>query len=303
MSDPVNSVTLKQATTQYRGRFAPSPSGPLHFGSLVAAVGSFMQARFHQGAWLVRIENIDPPREMPGAIDLILYQLEQFGLHWDEPVIYQSERSQAYDQVLAYLAEKKLSYFCDCPRKQIMAQGGYYKGQCRHRNLGAGNRALRFVNHHPVTSFSDQLQGQITLPPAFAAEDFIIRRRDGLYAYQLAVVVDDIDSNITEVVRGADLITPTGRQLALFNALEKPSPNYLHLPLASHADGHKLSKQTHAPALDSKNPAAQLVAALNFLGQEIPDDYRHNSVEEVLNWGISNWKLNKVAKCEKIIID
>ncbi|TCI04764.1 tRNA glutamyl-Q(34) synthetase GluQRS [Corallincola luteus] len=303
MSDNAESQPLIKTAAPYRGRFAPSPSGPLHFGSLVAAVGSYMQARANRGQWLVRIENIDPPREMPGATDIILRQLELFGLHWDESLLYQSDRSQAYDETLQRLADAGLSYHCNCTRKSIMARGGYYSGHCRKRDLGPDNTALRFVNHHPVAEFDDQLQGKIILPSDFANEDFIIRRRDGLYAYQLAVVVDDIDTGITEVVRGADLITPTGRQIAFFNALGSTAPDYLHLPLATHADGHKLSKQTHAPALREDQRVLELIDALKFLGQKVPNECQDGSVDEVLQWGVAHWQLDRVAKCEKIAID
>ncbi|GAA5215919.1 tRNA glutamyl-Q(34) synthetase GluQRS [Corallincola platygyrae] len=292
-----------EAAAPYRGRFAPSPSGPLHFGSLIAAVGSYMQARSQQGQWLLRVENIDPPREMPGADSIILRQLEKFGLHWDGPVIYQSERSDAYDAVLDDLRARNLSYYCHCTRKSIMAQGGFYTGVCRDKNLGDQDTALRFINHHPVAQFEDKLLGPIALNQAFANEDFIIRRRDRLYAYQLAVVVDDIDEQITEVVRGADLITPTGRQIALFNALGAKTPDYLHLPLATHADGHKLSKQTHAPALDEENVLEQLMAALKFLRQPLPRDAKDASVEELLAWSAKHWQLNLIPKAEKIAID
>lgn len=199
----------------YIGRFAPSPSGPLHFGSLVAALGSYFQAKSQKGQWLVRMEDLDPPREMPGAADLILKTLETYQLHWDGEVIYQSHRHPAYQaQIERWLTEQQ-AYYCECTRKQIKALGGFYNGHCRHSALDDnGERAVRLVMNHPVESFEDIRHGTMSIPAELAKEDFIIKRRDGLFAYNLAVVLDDIAQGVTEVVRGADLIEPTGRQIS-----------------------------------------------------------------------------------------
>ncbi len=203
----------------YIGRFAPSPSGPLHFGSLIAALGSFLQARAQQGRWLVRIEDIDPPREMAGAADLILKTLETHGLRWDGEVMYQSRRHARYDEIIDQLYRAGDLYWCRCTRREIMANGGFYNGHCRTLGLSAEGCAARLRQHQPVYDFEDGLQGHIAVPAALAEEDFIVRRRDGLYAYNLAVVVDDMDCGITEIVRGADLLEPTVRQIALYQTL------------------------------------------------------------------------------------
>ncbi|WP_256744550.1 tRNA glutamyl-Q(34) synthetase GluQRS, partial [Cronobacter sakazakii] len=226
----------------YIGRFAPSPSGELHFGSLIAALGSYLQARALQGQWLVRIEDIDPPREVPGAADAILRQLDHYGLHWDGEVLYQSQRHEAYREALAYLREHGLSYYCTCPRSRIQQLGGIYDGHCRALRYGPENAAVRLVQTHPVMAFTDKLRGNITADPALAREDFMIHRRDGLFAYNLAVVVDDHFQGVTEIVRGADLIEPTVRQISLYQQFGWQAPDYVHLPLVVNLDGNKLSK-------------------------------------------------------------
>ncbi|MGU5717434.1 tRNA glutamyl-Q(34) synthetase GluQRS [Aeromonas taiwanensis] len=284
----------------YVGRFAPSPSGPLHFGSLVAALGSFLQARSRQGHWLVRIEDIDPPREMPGAAGLILQTLEDHGLAWDGEVMYQSRRHERYDEIIARLYDAGDLYWCRCTRREIMASGGFYNGHCRTLGLAAEGCAARLRQHHPVYRFEDALQGEITVPAALAEEDFIVRRRDGLYAYNLAVVVDDMDSGITEIVRGADLLEPTVRQIALYQTLEAPVPAWVHLPLAVLADGNKLSKQNHAPALARDERCQALWQALAFLGQCPPPELKAGSVDEIIAWGITHWRLDRVPRQQKI---
>ncbi|MBP4039862.1 tRNA glutamyl-Q(34) synthetase GluQRS [Aeromonas sp. SrichE-2G] len=284
----------------YVGRFAPSPSGPLHFGSLVAALGSFLQARSRQGHWLVRIEDIDPPREMPGAAGLILQTLEDHGLAWDGEVMYQSRRHERYDEIIARLYDAGDLYWCHCTRREIMASGGFYNGHCRTLGLAAEGCAARLRQHHPVYRFEDALQGEITVPAALAEEDFIVRRRDGLYAYNLAVVVDDMDSGITEIVRGADLLEPTVRQIALYQTLGAPVPAWVHLPLAVLADGNKLSKQNHAPALARDERSQALWQALAFLGQCPPPELKAGSVDEIIAWGITHWRLDRVPRQQKI---
>ncbi|MFP2771043.1 tRNA glutamyl-Q(34) synthetase GluQRS [Oceanisphaera sp. KMM 10153] len=283
----------KTAPNRYIGRFAPSPSGPLHFGSLIAALGSYLQARSHQGLWLLRIEDLDPPREVPGAADAILRTLDAFGLHWDGTALYQSRRLDVYQAVLDELARQGLTYHCRCTRKMVSATGGFYNGHCRDLALPAEHAAIRLVMDQPVCGFNDRLQGDISVPEALAEEDFIVRRRDGLYAYNLAVVVDDAEAGITEVVRGADLLDPTVRQIALYQMLNAPEPDWLHLPLALYS-GHKLSKQNHAPALDDRQPGKALWHALDFLGQEPPSAFFGAGAAELLHWACRHWRLDRV---------
>ena len=238
--------------SDYIGRFAPSPSGELHFGSLIAALGSYLQARAKGGIWRVRIEDIDPPREVPGAADTILRQLDRYGLHWDGEVLWQSQRHDAYRERLAWLRDRDLCYYCTCTRARIHSVGGIYDGHCRDLRLGAENAALRLRQTRPVLEFYDQLRGTLVADEPLAREDFIIHRRDGLFAYNLAVVVDDHFQGVSEIVRGADLIEPTVRQISLYQHFGWPVPDYVHLPLALNAEGNKLSKQNHAPALPER---------------------------------------------------
>ncbi|KJY83640.1 glutamyl-tRNA synthetase [Vibrio galatheae] len=285
----------------YIGRFAPSPSGPLHFGSLVAALGSYFQAKAHQGQWLVRIEDLDPPREMPGAADLILKTLDAYHLHWDGEVVYQSERHELYqNQIDRWLASGQ-AYYCQCTRKQIKALGGFYRGTCRNLHLTNESQcAIRLRMTHPIYQFEDQRHGTLTIPTSLADEDFIIKRRDGLFAYNLAVVLDDIDQGVTEVVRGADLIEPTGRQISLYHMLAKTEVKYLHLPLALDKTGHKLSKQNHAKAIDNDNPKPALLDAMQFLGFDITEEIHQASVSEIIAWGVENWHVEQLPAATEI---
>lgn len=282
--------------SHYIGRFAPSPSGELHFGSLIAALGSYLQARANQGAWLVRIEDIDPPREVPGAATTILRQLEHYGLHWDGEVLWQSQRHDAYREVLATLQRGGLSYFCTCTRARIQSIGGIYDGYCRTRHNGPKNAALRLLQHQPVLYFDDRLRGRIVADEKLAREDFIIHRRDGLFAYNLAVVVDDHFQGVTEIVRGADLIEPTVRQISLYQQLGWPVPGYIHLPLALNEQGNKLSKQNHAPALPGGDPRPIIIRALQFLNQDVTNEWQDLSIEALLNRAVENWSLSRVPE-------
>ena len=279
----------------YIGRFAPSPSGPLHFGSLVAALGSYFQAKSNQGKWLVRMEDLDPPREMTGAADLILKTLEAYHLFWDGEVVYQSQRHDMYQAQIDQWVADKQAYYCQCTRKQIKALGGFYNGHCRHAGLiDSGEQAVRLCMDYPVESFDDVRHGTIQIPKALAKEDFIIKRRDGLFAYNLAVVLDDIDQGVTEVVRGADLIEPTGRQISLYKTLKQKTVSYLHLPLATDSLGNKLSKQNHATAIDLDNPKPTLLNAMHFLGFTIPETICEASIDEILLWGSQQWNVSQL---------
>ena len=301
---------------QYVGRFAPSPSGPLHFGSLIAALGSYLQARANNGLWLVRIEDIDPPREVEGASDNILRTLELFGLHWDGQVMYQSSRAKQYNQVLAWLNNQALTYHCQCTRKQINQNAqfsGIYNQTCRQLNLdikspnGEG-RAVRLKNANPTREFSDLLQGIVqSNMPENISDDFIIHRKDGLFAYQLAVVVDDIAQGITQIVRGSDLLTTSLNQITLFNALGYQQPSYLHLPVAVTEPGKKLSKQNHATPINNQSDEPQqinslLIKALNFLGLEPPKAILNQDKQQILTWAIEHWHINQIPKKSEISI-
>ncbi|WP_194437981.1 tRNA glutamyl-Q(34) synthetase GluQRS [Vibrio fluminensis] len=285
----------------YIGRFAPSPSGPLHFGSLIAALGSYFQAKANQGQWLVRIEDIDPPREMEGAADLILRTLEAYQLEWDGEVVYQSQRHHLYQQQIdAWLASGQ-AYYCQCTRKEIKESGGYYLGTCREKQLTNDNpSATRLRMTEPVYEFIDQKHGLLKIPQALADEDFIIKRRDGLFAYNLAVVLDDIDQGVTEVVRGADLIEPTGRQISLYKMMGKQPISYLHLPLAMGDNGQKLSKQNHAPTIDNLNPKPALLEAMHFLGFKLNRDIEAANLAEIIHWGVQNWQICQLPNTTEI---
>ena len=291
---------------RYRGRFAPSPSGPLHFGSLVAAVGSFVDARAHGGTWLVRIEDLDPPRERPGAAEDILRTLERFGLHWDGPVLRQSTRADAYEAALARLAERGALRTCFCTRAQLTALPEnqqrapgdelFHPPECLARTeAGPPQPALRLRAPDCDVEFVDRVQGLQRSNVAHTVGDFVLKRRDGPYAYQLAVVVDDAEQGITDVVRGADLLGSTARQIVLQDALRLPRPTYMHLPIAVGMTGLKLSKSEDAPALSCSSPATQLVAALRFLRQAPPVDLGRASLDEVWRWAISHWRPQRCA--------
>lgn len=284
---------MKQnSSMRYIGRFAPSPSGPLHFGSLIAALGSYLQAKSQGGLWRVRIEDLDPPREVAGAAKQILTTLERYQLHWDGDVVYQSHRHDLYQaQIDQWLAEGK-AYYCQCTRKDVQQSGGFYQGHCRNKHWQSG--AVRLRAQYPIYQFHDRKHGQLTIPDALAEEDFIIKRKDGLFAYNLAVVIDDIEQGITEVVRGADLIEPTGRQISLYHQLNVAPVSYLHLPLVTTAQGLKLSKQNRAPAVDEKNPKHTLLAAMRFLGFALEPGLKDAELAEILHWGVENWTLNQL---------
>ncbi|WP_404391480.1 tRNA glutamyl-Q(34) synthetase GluQRS [Pseudoalteromonas phenolica] len=278
----------------YRGRFAPSPSGPLHFGSLVAALASYLDAKSHHGAWLVRMEDIDTPRVVEGADSAILTALEKFGLHWDEQVEYQSQRHTLYQDTLAQL--KPDLYACNCTRKMIKQAGGLYQGHCKSLALDFNDHAVRLTQTHPVYQFTDLLQGRVNVPHDLADEDYIVKRRDGLFAYQLVVVVDDIEQKISRVVRGADLLEPTARQISLFKQLGHTVPEYAHVPLAVTEPGFKLSKQNHAPAINIDDPIPELLRALSFLGLDVTDDMKLSNVEEVLTWAGTQFSLTAIPQ-------
>lgn len=282
---------------RYTGRFAPSPTGPLHFGSLLAAVGSYCDARAAGGRWLLRMEDIDPPRAMPGASDLILHQLEGYGFEWDGEVLYQSTRGEAYEAALCRLQRQGDLFWCRCSRAELNRLGtGAYPGTCRGFNVPRSDAAIRLRVPSGNIRFDDGVFGACEENVAATVGDFVLRRRDGLYSYQLAVVVDDAEQGVTRVVRGADLLDNTARQIVLQQRLGLPTPGYAHLPLAVHADGSKLSKQTHAPALPLPADPAQLRLALERLGQLPPPATDRLDCREMLAWGIAHWQPDRIRR-------
>jgi glutamyl-Q tRNA(Asp) synthetase len=281
----------------YVGRFAPSPTGALHFGSLVAAVGSYLQARCNGGAWLLRIEDLDPPRTVPGAADAIQRDLERLGFEWDGPIVRQSAREQHYREALSVLTAKAMTYECCCSRKDTLAAAGEvtsrYPGTCRTGlRVADVPTALRVRTTPDVIEIADRLQGRFAQRLENDAGDFVVRRRDGLHAYQLAVVVDDHLQGVTEVVRGSDLLDSTPRQWYLQDLLAIPHPNYVHLPVALGTDGRKLSKQKGAPDIAREAPSRALCAALEFLQQGPPAQLRvEPTTEPIWAWAVKNWRL------------
>lgn len=279
--------------TSVIGRFAPSPTGPLHFGSLVAALGSYLDAHARQGKWLLRIENLDPPREDPSATSSILACLEAHGLFWHDQVQYQAQHSDRYEQALAALSAANQTYICDCSR-QAMQQAGRPDcvSDCRHNPKADGATRLRTTS--TAVHYQDRLLGALSEVLTDTCGDFVLKRRDHLYAYQLAVVVDDAYSGVTDVVRGSDLLDNTARQCYLYDVLGLPRPRYLHLPLATAENGQKLSKQNHAPALRLDQAAENLWQALNFLKQKPPPSIRMAPVHEQLEWATAHWRPQKL---------
>ncbi len=279
------------------GRFAPTPSGPLHFGSLVAALGSYCQARSHRGEWLLRIEDVDTPRVVAGAADAILHDLEAFGFDWDGPVVYQSQRFELYREHLDRLVADGAVFACACSRRQLREQGvasgplgQIYPGNCRRRALPLEAGAIRLdVATAGRIGFVDGTYGEFALDLTASVGDFVLRRADGIYAYHLAVVVDDALQAIDEVVRGADLLENTCLHLYLQRRLGFDAPAYLHLPLANTADGQKLSKQTGAEALRIEHASSLLAAALRHLGQQPPVELDGAPPREILDWAVAAW--------------
>lgn len=287
----------------YRGRFAPSPTGPLHMGSLVAATGSYLQAVAHHGHWLLRIEDIDTPRCVPGATDSILHTLEIMGFEWHGPVLYQSTRQDAYEAALQQLRALNLCYPCSCSRSELQLAAGTvhdgeelrYPGWCRIQPRHAeGPFAWRFRVPDAETGFTDAIYGYQCICLQDTIGDFVIKRRDDLFAYQLAVVVDDAEQGVTEVVRGADLLLNSPRQIALQRALRLNTPAYVHLPLVLDAHGKKLSKSHAAPELSGQTCTQLLWQALNFLQQHPPVELQHASLTVLWSWAKENWQLKSL---------
>ncbi|EAT11875.1 tRNA glutamyl-Q(34) synthetase GluQRS [Bermanella marisrubri] len=271
----------------YIGRFAPTPTGPLHFGSLVAALASYLDAKAHNGAWLLRIEDLDPPREDPNATKLIQQQLIAHDLHWDGQVSLQSQHHKRYEDVLAQLRESGDLFACNCSRKQLAEQQGKHLGRC-HSNTEQPHAWRLAMKDDPI-HFKDRVYGSYTETPLSEVGDQVLKRKDGYYAYQLAVVADDHDAGITHVVRGVDLLDNTARQIYLMQCLGYPIPNYMHIPLITNDQGQKLSKQNQAKALDLTQPQQNLRHALHFLQQAEPPTSLP-TCSEVLAFAVENWQ-------------
>lgn len=286
-----SNIALMTAITPstYIGRFAPTPSGHLHFGSLVAALASYLDARSAGGRWLMRMEDLDPPREEPGAQAAILKALESYGFEWDGEIVRQSDRHDAYAEVLNRLFNHGLAYACTCSRKQLEPYHGIYPGFCRNAGHGTEDAAIRLRVPELEYHFIDRVQGEYRQHLGREVGDFVIRRRDGLYAYQLAVVLDDAWQGITDIVRGADLLDSTPRQLYLQELLGLPQPRYLHIPLITQPDGHKLGKSYRSPPLTEDQATPLLLRALRALGQKHGAELAYATPREVLNWGIAHW--------------
>lgn len=290
----------------YVGRFAPTPSGHLHAGSLSTALGSFLEAKSRGGRWLLRIDDLDPPRVAKGAIDSILRTLEALGLFWDGEICWQSRRFAAYEDAVLTLKNKGLAYVCQCSRKLAQTQGTAlangqwrYAGTCRNQNLSAGKqRAWRFIAPDRNIEFIDAIQGKLADNLAQSSGDFIIWRADGIFAYHLATVLDDAFMGVTHVMRGADLWTMSLPQIALQEALDLPQPHYAHLPIMQSPDGLKLGKQTRAPAISTTNPLKTLTYGMELLGFCPPE---LANVNEFWAWALEVWQLDKIQAAPKII--
>ncbi len=286
---------------QYVGRFAPSPTGPLHFGSLVAALASYLDARAHSGQWLLRIDDLDRPRTVAGASPKIIHALRDHGLQWDGEICWQSQRNAAYASALGSLQNQQQVYFCDCTRAMLRAAHGRYTGRCRKRGLPQDTpSACRVKLDHRNICFTDLFQGLQSSCPLQESGDFVVRRKDGLFAYQLAVVLDDASSGITHVIRGADLIDSCSRQIYLQQLLGLSTPVYGHVPVATNIDGQKLSKQNLAPELDRHAAVDNLLAALRFLRQA-PVQTPQPDPASLLRWAVKHWRRDRVPRCKALV--
>lgn len=293
-------MNLVAIPSSYVGRFAPSPTGPLHLGSLYTALASFIDARYHNGQWRLRIDDLDTPRNVQGASDAILRCLEQFELYWDGEVYYQSQHVSRYHALLHDLIHAGQIYACRCSRKQL-AQQLIYPGNCREAHFPDNEQAaLRVkINAQPI-DFEDDCQGKISQKLTEEQGDFIVRRRDQIIAYQFAVVVDDHDQGVNHVVRGVDLLDSTAKQIHLHQQLGFKLPNYLHLPILVDAQGQKLSKQTLAAPVDTQNPSLTLWRLLKMLRQNPPENLRKMAINEQLQWAIGHWQPHALKKIRAI---
>lgn len=286
---------------RYVGRFAPSPTGPLHIGSLATAVASYLHAKQNDGEWLVRIEDIDPPREVAGAAAAILRTLEQFDLHWDREVVYQSTRVDAYRGAAEDLLRAELAYRCSCTRAELRERRSdesaplRYPGTCRTRNTHERATAIRVLTTPPPIEFSDALQGEQACSLESTSGDYVIFRRDGLPAYHLAVVLDDAEQHVTHVIRGVDLLDSTTAHIHLQEILGLATPAYGHLPVIVNAAGQKLSKQTGARPVDDEPPGLTAFELLRRLGLEPPHELRGDRPDALWRWAIPRWDMRRLT--------
>jgi glutamyl-Q tRNA(Asp) synthetase len=294
----------------YIGRFAPSPTGPLHLGSLFTALASFLDAKAQHGKWLLRIDDIDTPRNAEGAVSSILRTLEAYHLYWDGEVYFQSQHRGLYQDVLATLQYDNMLYPCTCSRKTIAEalitgrDEGPYPNICRQNTLPCSQpHALRVKTVDCTIAFHDRLQGLVSQNLASQHGDFVLRRKEGIFSYQFAVVIDDIQQGINRVVRGIDLLDSTIRQIYLQRLLALPMPQYMHVPVIVDQDGYKLSKQTRAQAVELTKPNEVIYQLLQLLGQSPPIGLQQAPVKELLTWGIAYWNPAVLANCRKVIAE
>ena len=287
---------MVNSNTRYIGRFAPSPTGPLHIGSLISALASYLDAKANDGLWLLRIEDLDPPRTVAGASEQIIDCLQKHQLLWDGELIWQSDRHATYQRVMEQLLAQQKAFYCSCSRADIQNSGGIYNGHCRHQHQPTDQPcAVRLkVNSHNI-GFRDTIQGDYSQHLQQQIGDFVIRRKDGLFAYQLAVVIDDALQAVTHVVRGSDLLSSTPRQIFIQQQCGFSTPQYSHLPVITNAAGQKLSKQTYAAPLDHQRANKNLLKALFFLNQTLPPQSIHQSCSNILNWAIEHWQPTQVS--------
>jgi len=278
------------------GRFAPTPSGDLHLGSLYTAVAGFLDARAHGGRWLLRVEDIDRPREVPGSADAILRTLQAFGLEWDGEIVRQSDREERYAEALRDLELRRLTFQCSCSRLQLEDEARY-PGTCRLRAPAAGLATATRLRVEPGTvMFTDRIQGTYRQEVSAAVGDVILRRRDGIFAYLLAVVVDDAAQGVTHVVRGADLLDNTPRQIHLQQLLALPTPLYAHVPILTEPDGAKLAKSRRSVAVSAEQALRQLLSVFSLLGMAPPEELSGANLAEAWSWAIGRWRVKMVPK-------
>lgn len=299
----VNPTPLAETPrSRYCGRFAPSPTGPLHFGSLLCALASYLHAKQHNGKWLVRIEDIDTLRVAQDSNKHIQDTLQAHGLFWDDNIVFQSQRYNIFDDYLHTLQQQHVLYACSCTRSQIKARSGSYNGYCRTLNRPFLGNAIRFIHNTNNTHFVDLFWGQQHITDATATEDPVLKRADGVFAYHLAVVVDDIEQQVNHIVRGIDLLDTTPVHLSLYQALGKPAPEYLHIPILVQNKHEKLSKQHYSPAVDNTQPANNLRMACRYLGMDTLSVANTSQVDTILQWAIDNWQPQLMAKQSELLI-